>query len=105
MSMNSPSTLNEDEPSVEVIQEDGVAQAGGVDEPGMKRKQTADIEPPVVVPEPKHPETRVKQVYVTEMSPEDKTMYSTGDSPINPKVLRQRSPLRSFPPKTRCQSF
>ena len=95
------------EPSVEVIREDGVAQAWGVDEHGMKGKQTADIEPPNVVPEPNSPETSVKQVYVTEMSPEDKTKYSMGDSPIKPHVLRQRSPVRTrvFPPKPVVRAF
>ena len=73
---------------MEVVQEDGVAQAVGVDKHGVEGKQTADIEPPVIVPELRRPDTRVKQVYVTEMSPEDKTTYSTGDSPIKPQVLR-----------------
>ena len=68
-----PNYSDDDEPSVKVVQGDGVAQAGGVDKHCMKERQTADIEPPVVVPEPKHPETRVIQVYVTGMSPEDKT--------------------------------
>ena len=102
-----PKFLDEDEPSVEVVQEGGEAQAVGMDEHGIKGRQTADIEPPVIVPELTHPDTKVKQVYVTEMSPEDKTTYSMGDSPIKPQVLRQRSPVRTrvFPPRPEARAY
>ena len=76
----------------------------GVDEHGVEGRQTADIEPPVVVPELKRPEMRMKEVYVTKMSPEDKTTYSKGDSPIKPQVLRP-SQGHSFSPKNRGQNF
>ena len=96
-----------DEPSVEVVQEVGKAQAVGEDEHGIEWGRAADIEPPVVVPEPGHPDTRLKQVYVTEISPEDKTTYSMDDSPIKPQVLRPRSPVRTnfFPPRPEARDY
>ena len=102
-----PKFTDEEESSVEVVQGDGVAQVVGVDEYGVEWWQTADIERPVFVPKPKHPETRVKQVHVAEMSPEDKTTYSMGDSPIKPQVLRPRSPVRArvFPPRLEARFF
>ena len=67
---------------MEVVQEAEVFQVEDLDEHGVQGRQTAD-EPTAVVPEPKHPETTLKQVYGVELSPEDKTTYSTGDSPIS----------------------
>ena len=69
-----------------VLLQVGKAQAVGVDEHGVEGGHAADIEPPVVVSEP---DSMVKQLYVTEMSPEDMTTYSTGDSPSSPKLKDQ----------------
>ena len=58
-------------------------------------------EPPAGVPVPERPEMRPKQVFGVELSPEDKTTYSTGDSFVKPHVIRPRSPVRAraFHPK------
>ena len=97
---------DEDMPSVEVVQEAGVVQVEDLDKHGVQGKQVAD-EPPVVIPEPKCPEMGLKQVYGVELSPEDKTTYSTVDSPIKPHVLRPRSPVRAriFPPRQKTSVY
>ena len=51
-----------------------------MDEHGAEGRQTAD-EPPVIVPDPRCPDMRVKKVYVTEMLSADNTTYSMGESP------------------------
>ena len=98
-----PKYEDKDKPSVEVVQADRVAQVEGMDEHGAEGRQTAD-DPTVIVPEPKHPETKVKQLYTTEMSPADKNTYSTGDSP---QILKPRSPIRArvFPQRQEARVF
>ena len=70
-----------------VVQEHAGAQVVGEDARGVKEGLAANIEAPAVIPEPSHPDTRVKQVLVPEMSPEDRITYSMGDSPVKPKGL------------------
>ena len=64
--------IRADENSVVVVQEHAETQVVGEDGHGVEEGSVADIEPPAVVPEPSHPDTRVKQVLVTEMPPEEK---------------------------------
>ena len=90
----------EDEPSMQVVQEEGEIQEEDLDEYGMPERQ-AVVELPACIPE-----TGLKQVFGVELSPEDKTIYSMGDSPVKSQVLRPSSPVRArvFPPKTRGQN-
>ena len=96
-----PKSPDGDETSVVVVQEHAEAQVAGEYKHGVEKGHAADIEPPDVIPEPSGPYIRVKQVLITEMFPEEKTTNSMGDSPVKPKVLRARSPVRMriFPPR------
>ena len=97
---------NEDEPSVEVVQEVGVAQEENLDEYCVPGRQPA-VEPPADVPEPNQPEAGLKQVFGVELSPEDKFTYSTGDSSVKHHVLRPSSPVRArvFPPRQEARVY
>ena len=96
-----------DENSVVVVQEHVEAQVVGEEVRGVKEGRAADIEPPAVILEPSHPDTKVEQVFVSEMSPEDRTTYSKGESPVKPKVMRARSQVRTkiFPPRPEGKQF
>ena len=92
---------------VVVVQERSDAQVIDKDVCGMKEGQAADIEPPADVPRPSRPDTRVKQVLMPDLSPEDRTIYTTGDSLVKPKVMKVRSSERKrvFPPKYEGKQF
>ena len=79
---------------MDFVQEVGEVQEEDLDEYGIPERR-AVVEPPAGVPESKHPETGLKQVFGVKLSPDDKTIYSRGDSPVKPQRLRPRSPVRA----------
>ena len=87
------------------MQEVGKVQEKDLDNYGLPG-EAAD-EPPAGVSAPECPDTGLKQVFGVELSPEDKTTYSTSDSFVKPQVLRPRSPVRArvFPPKKEPRGY